>query len=161
MRKLGHRLGFIDAPGHEKFVHNMLAGATGIDFVLMVIAADDGIMPQTREHLAIVDLLGIERGIVALTKTDLAPPPLSADVISESRALLLYMEAHHFTFLGYRDHLIEQRAGSLDGFRAYALPVLRHRVLCNFAAASEGVDSDEIVRRLLAAVPEPDYAAGE
>lgn len=64
-------LGFVDVPGHEKFVHTMLAGASGIDFVLMVVAADDGVMPQTREHLAIIDLLGIEQGIVALTKSDL------------------------------------------------------------------------------------------
>ena len=64
-------LGFVDVPGHEKFVHNMLAGAGGIDFVLLVVAADDGVMPQTREHLAIVDLLGVDRGIVALTKIDL------------------------------------------------------------------------------------------
>ena len=56
----GQVLGFVDVPGHEKFVHNMLAGAGGIDFVLLVVAADDGVMPQTREHLAIVDLLGIE-----------------------------------------------------------------------------------------------------
>ncbi len=69
----GTVLGFIDVPGHEKFVHNMLAGAGGIDFVLLVVAADDGVMPQTREHLAIVDLLGIDRGIVALTKVDLVP----------------------------------------------------------------------------------------
>ena len=84
----GSVLGFVDVPGHEKFVHNMLAGATGIDFVLMVIAADDGIMPQTREHLAIVDLLGIECGIVALTKTDLVPTLLSAKVADDVRALL-------------------------------------------------------------------------
>jgi small GTP-binding protein len=64
-------LGFIDVPGHEKFVHNMLAGATGIDFVLLVVAADDGVMPQTLEHLAIVDLLGIKQGVVALSKADL------------------------------------------------------------------------------------------
>jgi selenocysteine-specific elongation factor len=67
----GTVLGFIDVPGHERFVHNMLAGAGGIDFVLLVIAADDGIMPQTLEHLAIVDLLGAGRGVVALTKVDL------------------------------------------------------------------------------------------
>ena len=67
----GRVLGFVDVPGHEKFVHNMLAGAGGIDFVLLVVAADDGVMPQTREHLAIVDLLGVGRGIVALTKVDL------------------------------------------------------------------------------------------
>lgn len=70
----GAVLGFVDVPGHEKFVHNMLAGATGIDFVLLVVAANDGVMPQTLEHLAIVDLLGIEHGLVALTKIDLVTP---------------------------------------------------------------------------------------
>ncbi|GLU33506.1 selenocysteine-specific translation elongation factor [Trinickia caryophylli] len=66
----GEVLGFIDVPGHERLVHTMTAGACGIDFVLLVIAADDGIMPQTREHLAIVELLGISEGAVALTKVD-------------------------------------------------------------------------------------------
>jgi selenocysteine-specific elongation factor len=84
----GSVLGFVDVPGHEKFVHNMLAGATGIDFVLLTIAADDGVMPQTREHLAIVDLLGIERGVVALTKTDLTAASQQADVIAEIGQLL-------------------------------------------------------------------------
>lgn len=67
-------LGFVDAPGHEKFIHNMLAGATGVDLVLLVVAADDGVMPQTLEHLAILDLLEIETGAVALTKTDMVSP---------------------------------------------------------------------------------------
>lgn len=62
--------GFIDVPGHEKFTHNMLAGAQGIDLMLLVVAADDGVMPQTREHLAIVELLGIPRALVAITKCD-------------------------------------------------------------------------------------------
>ncbi|MCX7180646.1 MAG: selenocysteine-specific translation elongation factor, partial [Proteobacteria bacterium] len=65
-------LGYVDVPGHEKLVHNMLAGATGIDFLLLAVAADDGPMPQTREHLAIASLLGIDRAAVALTKTDAA-----------------------------------------------------------------------------------------
>lgn len=65
------RMGLIDVPGHEKFVHHMIAGATGVDVVMMVIAADEGIMPQTKEHLAICRLLGMERGLVVLTKTDL------------------------------------------------------------------------------------------
>jgi selenocysteine-specific elongation factor len=64
----------VDVPGHEGFVRNMLAGATGIDVALLVIAADEGIMPQTEEHLAIVELLGISRGIPVLTKRDLAEP---------------------------------------------------------------------------------------
>jgi selenocysteine-specific elongation factor len=67
----GHRLGIVDVPGHERFVKNMVAGATGIDFVLLVIAADEGVMPQTREHLEICSLLGIQTGMVALTKTDM------------------------------------------------------------------------------------------
>jgi selenocysteine-specific elongation factor len=67
----GSMLGFIDVPGHEKLIHNMLAGATGIDFVLLVVAADDGPMPQTREHLELIDLLGLTHGAVALTKCDM------------------------------------------------------------------------------------------
>jgi selenocysteine-specific elongation factor len=66
----GDILGFVDVPGHERLVHTMVAGASGIDFALLVIAADDGVMPQTREHLAILELLGIARGAVALTKMD-------------------------------------------------------------------------------------------
>ncbi|HZP92037.1 MAG TPA: selenocysteine-specific translation elongation factor [Burkholderiales bacterium] len=66
----GEIAGFVDVPGHEGLVHNMLAGATGIDFVLLVVAADDGPMPQTVEHLEILELLGIERGAVAITKID-------------------------------------------------------------------------------------------
>ncbi|MEE2997400.1 MAG: selenocysteine-specific translation elongation factor [Pseudomonadota bacterium] len=63
-------IGFIDVPGHEKFIRNMLCGVAGIDFVLFIVAADDGPMPQTQEHLAILDLLGVSRGAVALTKID-------------------------------------------------------------------------------------------
>ncbi len=84
----GATLGFIDAPGHERFVHTMLAGAGGIDFALLVIAADDGVMPQTREHLAILDLLGIERGVVALTKIDLVDENRLADAEREVRTAL-------------------------------------------------------------------------
>jgi selenocysteine-specific elongation factor len=81
-------LGFVDVPGHESFVHNMLAGAVGIDFVLLVVAANDGPMPQTREHLQIVDLLGIGRGIVALSKCDLVTAERIAAVNTELRGLL-------------------------------------------------------------------------
>src|SRR3989441_6215893 len=67
----GRRVGIVDVPGHQRFLKNMLAGVHGMDAVLLVIAADEGPMPQTREHLAIVDLLGIEHGVVVLSKTDL------------------------------------------------------------------------------------------
>src|SRR4030081_19667 len=66
----GDVLGFVDVPGHERLVHTMAAGACGIDFALLVIAADDGVMPQTREHVAILQLLGVSRGAVAVTKID-------------------------------------------------------------------------------------------
>ena len=70
----GKLLGIVDVPGHEKFVKNMVAGATGIDFVALVIAADEGVMPQTREHLEICKLLNIGHGLVVLTKTDMVEP---------------------------------------------------------------------------------------
>lgn len=71
----GEILGLVDVPGHRDFIENMLAGVGGIDAVLLVIAADEGIMPQTREHLAILDLLGIQHGLVALTKIDMIDDP--------------------------------------------------------------------------------------
>lgn len=84
----GSRIGFIDAPGHERLVHTMVAGATGIDFALLLIAADDGIMPQTREHLAVLSLLGIERGAVVLTKSDRADAMQLESLRSEVTTLL-------------------------------------------------------------------------
>ncbi|MGX5725209.1 selenocysteine-specific translation elongation factor [Metapseudomonas otitidis] len=84
----GQSTAFIDVPGHERFVHNMLAGACGIDLLLLVVAADDGVMPQTREHLAIVELLGIRRALVALTKIDRVEPARIAQVRAEIAALL-------------------------------------------------------------------------
>src|SRR5215472_3061895 len=70
------QLGFIDVPGHERFLHNALAGLGGIRIMLLVVAADEGVKPQTREHLAVCSLLGIPAGIVALTKADLVAKDL-------------------------------------------------------------------------------------
>jgi selenocysteine-specific elongation factor len=84
----GAVIGFVDVPGHERFVRNMLAGVCGIDFALLVVAADDGVMPQTREHVSILDLLGISRGIVVITKADLADAGRLQEVVSEVDALL-------------------------------------------------------------------------
>jgi selenocysteine-specific elongation factor len=81
-------IGFVDVPGHERFVRNMLAGVCGIDHVLLVVAADDGVMPQTREHLAILDLLGVDRGAIVITKVDRVGPGRVAEVESEVRALV-------------------------------------------------------------------------
>src|SRR3970040_1534717 len=70
----GREISIVDVPGHERFIKNMLAGVGGIDLALLVIAADEGVMPQTREHLAILDLLRVRRGMVVLTKKDLVEP---------------------------------------------------------------------------------------
>src|SRR6185312_62486 len=67
----GEEVSIVDVPGHERFIKNMLAGVGGIDIALLVVAADEGVMPQTREHLAILDLLQVRSGVVALTKSDL------------------------------------------------------------------------------------------
>ena len=84
----GTRLSVVDVPGHERLIRNMVAGATGIDRVLLVAAADEGVMPQTREHLAICELLGLRRGLVALTKIDLVEPELIELARDEIRSLL-------------------------------------------------------------------------
>jgi len=83
----GRQVGIVDVPGHERFIHNMVAGAAGIDAVLLVVAADDGVMPQTIEHFHIVRLLGISSGMVVVTKTDLVSPERVADVTEQVRIL--------------------------------------------------------------------------
>src|SRR5512134_2261379 len=84
----GNLAGVVDVPGHERFIKNMLAGAHGIDLVLFTVAADDGVMPQTEEHLDIVHLLGIKMAIFVITKADLAPARI-ADVEEEIDILTL------------------------------------------------------------------------
>lgn len=84
----GERMGIVDMPGHERFVRTMVAGAAGIDFVLLVISADEGVMPQTREHLEICTLLGIRRGIVALTKIDMVDAEMLELALEDVRGFL-------------------------------------------------------------------------
>jgi selenocysteine-specific elongation factor len=88
-RLAGNRVvGVVDVPGHVDFIRNMVAGAHGIDVVILVVAADDGIMPQTHEHLHILTLMGLRHGLVALTKTDLVPPDRLQEVTDKLRGLL-------------------------------------------------------------------------
>ncbi|MEW6594913.1 MAG: selenocysteine-specific translation elongation factor [Thermodesulfobacteriota bacterium] len=84
----GHRLGIVDVPGHERFVKNMVAGAAGIDLVAFIVAADEGIMPQTREHFEICRLLGVKRGLIVITKKDMVEPDWLALVQEEVRGFL-------------------------------------------------------------------------
>src|SRR5438132_9537374 len=78
------RVGFVDVPGHERFVKNMLAGAHGIDLVALVIAADEGVMPQTREHFDICRLLDVRKGLIVISKTDLVEEELLPQVRDEA-----------------------------------------------------------------------------
>ena len=84
----GPTIGFVDVPGHERFIRNMLAGVSGIDLALLIVAADDGPMPQTEEHLAILDLLDVRRGAVAITKIDRVDRRRVAEVAEDVRILL-------------------------------------------------------------------------
>jgi selenocysteine-specific elongation factor len=91
----GRRLSVVDVPGHERFVRTMVAGVTGIDLFLLVIACDDGVMPQTREHVAILRMLGLERGVIALTKRDLVDEETAELVRLEAEELLPGIPAVH------------------------------------------------------------------
>ena len=94
----GEVLGFVDVPGHEKFIRNMLAGVAGIDLGLLVIAADDGVMPQTREHLAILELLGIRNLLIVLTKIDRVAPD---DLLEVSKQVNNFLKEQ-----GHPDHAL-------------------------------------------------------
>ncbi|MCA9490031.1 MAG: 50S ribosome-binding GTPase, partial [Myxococcales bacterium] len=84
----GRDVGFVDVPGHERLVRTMIAGATGLDAVLLCVSAAEGAMPQTREHLAILDLLGVRRGVVALTMADLVDAELLELAVEDVRDLV-------------------------------------------------------------------------
>jgi len=121
----GRFASFVDVPGHERFVRHMVAGATGIDCVLLAIACDDGVRPQTREHLAICSLLGIRHGIVALTKIDLLEPELRQVAELEVREFL------DGTFLSAAPVVpVSARTGE-------GLPDLRAQLLCAFDRVPE------------------------
>ncbi len=128
----GVRLGVVDVPGHEGFVRNMLAGATGMDLALLVVAADEGVMPQTREHLAILSLLGVTRLMVAVTKVDLVEADwidLVEDEVRETLAEVGYSEVPFAR--------VSARTG--DGVEA-----LRERLL-EMAARSAGAAADDLL----------------
>ena len=118
------RAALVDVPGHERFIRNMLAGTTGIDLVLFVVAADDGVMPQTREHLDIVRLLGIDRAIFVVTKTDLADKERVEEVKKEVAALVSSTPLETSPFVAFSSVTGE----GLEEIKKLLLsPSLRHR----------------------------------
>ncbi|HCR04751.1 MAG TPA: selenocysteine-specific translation elongation factor [Gemmatimonadetes bacterium] len=122
-----HRMGVVDVPGHEGFIRNMVAGATGVDLVLLVVAADEGLMPQTREHVHIVTLLGVERLVVALTKVDLVDEEW-LELVGEEVASLLEDGPYHGA------PIVPTSARTGEG-----IELLTHTL---FAAAENGIDPD-------------------
>ena len=114
--------GFIDVPGHERFIHNMLAGAHGIDLVLLVVAADDGVMPQTREHLSIIALLGIPQALVVISKCDRVEPSR----LSEVRAQIIELLAPG-PYAGARQFAVSSLSGEgIDALREALLAAEAH-----------------------------------
>ncbi|PLK27482.1 selenocysteine-specific translation elongation factor [Novosphingobium sp. TH158] len=132
----GVTIGFVDVPGHERYLRNMIAGLCGVEFALLVVAADDGVMPQTVEHLEVLDLLGISRGIVAITKADLVAPA-RLDAVRDEVADLLAGTG----LAGSPIHAVSTVSGAgLDGLSA----ALRH--------AAAGTDEGEGARAFRMAV---------
>jgi selenocysteine-specific elongation factor len=126
----GQRIGFVDVPGHHRFVHNMIAGVAANQYAMVVVAADDGPMPQTREHLTILDLLGVAQGIVVVTKIDRVDAGRVAEVKRESATLA------HATGLQVRDVLAVSSASGIgvDAVRAHLADAARRQ----HAAAQTG-----------------------
>ena len=145
------RLGFVDVPGHERFVRNMLAGAGGMDLVLLVIAADESVKPQTREHFEICRLLGIRQGIVAITKSDLVEPEVLALVtleveefvrgsFLEGRPILSVSARTGAVLAELKREIVEaaQRLPARDRTRYARLPIDRAFVMQGFGTVVTG-----------------------
>jgi selenocysteine-specific elongation factor len=147
----GVRFGFVDVPGHERFVSNMLAGAAGVDLVLLVIAADESIKPQTREHFDICRLLGVQRGVVALTKSDLIDADTSGLVRMEVEEYLLgsFLEGAPIVPVSARNRAglselksemlrVAQQVLGKDAARYFRLPIDRAFAIKGFGAVVTG-----------------------
>src|SRR5438876_9161058 len=113
----GRRLSVVDVPGHERFVRTMVAGASGIDMFLLCVAADDGVMPQTREHMAVLRQLGVETGVLAVTKADIGEPELAAEEAAELVPGVPVVQVSAVAGTGLDDLLAEldRAAASLPG----------------------------------------------
>ncbi len=137
----GSRIGFVDVPGHERLVHTMLAGATGIDFALLLVAADDGVMPQTREHLAVLSLLGLERGAVVITKADRADAAGIANVAAQAAELTSHTRLSGAPVL----RVSAQTGDGLDALRALLFEAARETRRPAEAAAAFRLAVDRVL----------------
>jgi selenocysteine-specific elongation factor len=124
----GRRLSVVDVPGHERFVRTMVAGATGVDMFLLCIAADDGVMPQTREHMGVLRGLGVDAGVVAITKADVGEPALAAEEAAEllPDARLVHVSALRRTGLDELLAALDEVAAGLPGRAGQGGPTRLH-----------------------------------
>jgi selenocysteine-specific elongation factor len=136
----GESVGFVDVPGHEKLVCTMVAGVSGIDYALLLIAADDGVMPQTVEHLTILSLLGVQRGAAVVTKIDKADDSLRATRLVEARAMLDAAGLAHFRVLG----VSAQTGDGVEDLRALLLQEARSQAPANLDKAGFRMDLDRV-----------------
>ena len=118
----GGKIGFVDVPGHHKFIHNMVAGVAGDQVALLVVAADDGPMPQSKEHLEILTLAGIERGVIALTKTDRVDAGRITECKNEINALVAQTFLQHAPVIETSINAPDTANEVLDAIRATAPP---------------------------------------
>ncbi len=167
----GRRVGIVDVPGHEKFVKNMLAGAGGMDLAMLVVAADEGIMPQTVEHLDILSILGISRGVVVITKTDLADPDLVELVEEEVKELTegtFLQDAPIVPVSVYEGKGLEELKAVLKSLcdslpersleKNFRLPIDRIFTLRGFGTVVTGTLMEGIIRKEQAVVLYPEQA---
>jgi selenocysteine-specific elongation factor len=124
----GRQLSVVDVPGHERFVRTMVAGASGVDLFLLCVAADDGVMPQTREHLAVLRQLGIDVGVVAVTKADVASPDAAAVAVGELLPSTPVVPVSSVTGLGIDalTEALEEVAAELPGRASFDGPARLH-----------------------------------
>lgn len=155
------RVGIVDVPGHNRFVHNMVAGTSGFDLVLLVVAADDGVMPQTREHIDIISLLGIESCVVALNKTDLVLPVRVQAVTEEIRALagtapclreapIVPVSAHTGEGISALRHALSEKLKKIpprDTHGYFRLPIDRTFTMTGFGPVVTGTIASGRVRK--------------
>lgn len=142
----GASLGFVDVPGHERLLHTMLAGATGIAHALLVVAADDGVMPQTREHLAVVALLGVGQGSVAITKIDRLDAATRADRLRTVRAEVAALLAPTALAGAPMFHVSATTGEGIDALREHLLDVARRHDSSGDAAAGAAHDAPRAFR---------------
>ncbi len=155
----GREIDMIDVPGHEKFIKNMVCGASGVDVGILVVAADDGVMPQTREHLDIMRLIGVEKGMIVITKADLADKDTLAIVLEDIEQLTKHTFLSSCPIVNFsvktaqgKDDILEaldaicESAGTKDVMKDFRMPVDRAFIMPGFGTVVTGTITSGVVK---------------